>query len=347
MPAYVFPMETVRRADVTGGVLGPAVRVHSPALGYDVQYRVYTPAGYDTLADLPVVYVTDGHEYAADHLGSFVVVLDNLIADGAIPPVLAVFIDPRNPDNLGENRRGKEYVANAAFLAFVADELVPAVDAAYRTRPDAAARAIVGTSLGGLNAAYFGALRPDVFGLLGIQSPAFWVWTDIYGLYRDADRRPLRIYLSSGTLHDGDGGPTMAAILAERGYDYTFHETHEGHSWGQWRGLLDEMLRYFFGEGGVVAVEAMTSPAPALTLDVAPHPFRAGGWLAFTLPRAATVRLEAFDLVGRRVAVLADGFRPAGRHRLVPAVGDWPAGPYVLRLRAGRHTATRLVVVAP
>ncbi len=347
MPDYVFPMETVRRDDVAHGTLGPDVRVHSTHLGYDVQYRVYTPTGYEALADLPVLYVTDGHEYAADHLGGMVIVLDNLIADGLIPPVLAVFMDPRNPDNLSENRRGKEYVANPDFLAYVADELVPAIDGVYRTRTTAMGRVILGTSLGGLNAAYFGATRPDVFGNLAIQSPAFWVWTSIYDRYRDEAHRALRIYMSSGTLHDGDGGPTMAAILAEKGYDFTFHETHEGHSWGQWRGLIDEALIYFFGEGGVVAVEAVTSPAEALSLHPFPNPFHAGGRLTFTLPQAAPVQLVAFDVLGRRVAVLADGVYGPGPHTLAVHTDGWAGGVYVLRLTAGRAAATALVVVVP
>ncbi|RMF56009.1 MAG: T9SS C-terminal target domain-containing protein, partial [Bacteroidetes bacterium] len=244
-----------------------------------------------------------------------------------------------------QNRRQSEYVASEAFLAFVTEELVPAIDAAYRTRASADGRAIVGTSLGGLNAAFFGARRPDVFRYLGIQSPAFWVWTDIYDLYRDALRRDVRIYLSNGTLHDGTGGPTMAAILEEKGYDYVFREKHEGHSWGQWRGLLDEMLIYFFGEGGVVATEPVTPPAEDLALRVVPNPFAAGGRVMFTLAHPAHVRLDVYDLLGRRVAVLADGRYAAGTHTLAPPLATRAPGVYLLRLTAGAATATRPVVV--
>ncbi len=101
MPAWVFPSETVRDPQVPAGAFTPSLSLASTNLGYTVRYRVYTPAGYDALSDLPVVYVTDGHEYADDRLGAFRIVLDNLIADGRAEPAIAVFIDPRvNGQNL-------------------------------------------------------------------------------------------------------------------------------------------------------------------------------------------------------------------------------------------------------
>ena len=346
MPAYVYPMETVRRNEVGRGALSEDVTFPSESLGYDVNYRVYTPPGYFALDDLPVVYVTDGHEYAADYLGSMVIVLDNLIADARIPPVMAVFIDPRNPANLAENRRGTEYVANPAFADFVADELVPAVDAAYRTRATADGRAILGTSLGGLNSAYFGATKTDVFHNVAIQSPAFWAWPEIYDLYRDTPFLDLRIFMSNGTLHDGDGGPTMAATLEEKGYTFRYVETHEGHSWGQWRGLIDEALLYFFGEAGVVAVERETPSAEAPTLAAFPNPARGAVRLTFRLPHASPVRLAVYDVLGRLRATLLDGERrEAGAHTVRLDVAAWPGGVYVIRLATARGSVATPVVL--
>jgi enterochelin esterase-like enzyme len=244
MPEYEYPIETIRREGSAPGALSGNIRMHSDSLAYDVQYRVYTPAGYtaEDLADLSVVYVTDGHEYAADHLGSLVAVMDNLIDDGSIRPALAVFIDPRNPDNLGENRRINEYNMNPQFADFVTDELVPAIDAGYRTSDDAASRVILGTSLGGLNSAYFGAARRDTFAKIAIQSPAFSFNPSIYSLYQNADPGDIEIFMTAGTINDGSGGPTMATILANKNYDYTYEEANEGHSWGNWRARLGDML---------------------------------------------------------------------------------------------------------
>lgn len=249
MPAYEYPYETIRRPGVTRGLLGDNVRITSASLGYSVQYRVYTPAGYSTqqLANLPVAYVTDGHEYAADNMGSLTAVLDNLIADGTLRPTLAVFIDPREPNNLGNNRRIAEYNMNPAFANFVSDELVPVIDAAYRTSARADDRLILGTSMGGLNSAYFGAAKSEVFHRIGIQSPAFSFNSSINGLYDKAPTAPLKIFMTAGTINDGNGGPTMSAILAEHGYDYTFTQANEGHSWGNWRAQLAELLAALVG----------------------------------------------------------------------------------------------------
>lgn len=165
MPEYVYPQETVRRLGVPQGSLTGNTTTFSTHLGYSVNYRVYTPAGYSmqNLQNLPVVYVTDGHEYLADHLGSMVVVLDNLIADRKLQPAIAVFIDPRDPSNSANNRRATEYTGNPDFASFVADELVPRVDGTYRTNAAPAGRTILGTSLGGVNAIYFGGTRSDTF----------------------------------------------------------------------------------------------------------------------------------------------------------------------------------------
>ncbi len=244
MPNYEYPHETIRRLDAARGALGANVRVSSANLGYQVQYRVYTPAGYtpQQLANLPVVYVTDGHEYAADHMGSLVAVLDNLIDDGTLRPTIAVFIDPRDPNNLGNNRRLSEYNSNPKFTGFVSDELVPAIDAAFRTSTVADDRVILGTSMGGLIAAYFGATESDTFRKIAIQSPAFAQNPSIYGLYDQSPQAPLEIYMTAGTINDGSGGTNMNSILAANGYDYTFLQANQGHSWGNWRGELAEML---------------------------------------------------------------------------------------------------------
>jgi enterochelin esterase family protein len=250
MPDYVFPRETVRDPATPRGSLTNNITVSSTNLGYTVNYRVYTPHNYAAgqLRDLPVVYVTDGHEYLADHLGSMVVVLDNLIAAGDLEPAIAVFIDPRQPGNPGNNRRINEYGMNPNFANFVANELVPAIDTAYRTDDTAKARTILGTSMGGLNAAYFGAVKGNVFQNIAPQSPAYNQNSSIYSLYQNNDLRFLDIFQTNGTLGgDGNGANTMANIWTSRGYDFNRLIANEGHSWGQWRGQLDDILTTLIG----------------------------------------------------------------------------------------------------
>jgi enterochelin esterase-like enzyme len=249
MPDWKNHLATIRRFDVPRGDYSNDTNILSSNLGYSINYRIYTPAGYDSLSNLPVIYVTDGHEYSGDRLGSMIVALDNLIHDKKIAPVIAVFIDPRNPDNKEENRRHLEYMMNEKFARFVAVEIVPKIDNDYKTDPSPTKRLILGTSLGGINSAYFGISQSDVFGLIAINSPAFNYKPEIYSMYRDSSILQLKIFMSTGVIHDTEASARqMKKILEQKNYPLKYIEVNEGHSWGNWRGLLDDILIYFFGE---------------------------------------------------------------------------------------------------
>ena len=43
------------------------------------------------------------------------------------------------------------------------------------------------------------------------------------------------------------GTRALRDVLAAQGYPLTFVETHDGHSWGNWRGILPALLTTFFG----------------------------------------------------------------------------------------------------
>lgn len=247
MPQWDFPEETLPIHGITKGTLGPNITILSSTnnLGYLVNYRVYTPFNYANLNSLPVIYVTDGHEYTDDKLGAMITILDNLVYQNKIEPVIAVFIDPRQPDNPSNNRRTSEYRANIRFANFVADELVPRVDGNFKTNPVPEKRAILGTSLGGWNSAFFGIRRSDVFRLIAIHSPAFD--QNIIWEYGNAQKLPLNIFMSTGLINDTESqARQMKAILDEKEYPLHYVEVNQGHSWGNWRALIDEPLIYFF-----------------------------------------------------------------------------------------------------
>lgn len=248
MPSWVFPDETNARSHVNKGILSGIKLISSKSenLNYDVRYKVYTPYNYAQLSSLPVIYVTDGHEYADSRLGAMINVLDNLIHDNTIEPVIAVFIDPRNPLN-GNNRRMSEYRANIRFANFVADELVEAIDSAYNTSREPSRRAILGTSLGGWNSAYIGLVRSDKFNLIGIHSPAFD--NEIIANYSSSPLIPLKVFMCTGTIYDTQiKARTMRDVMQSKSYLMQYKEVNESHSWGNWRALIDETLIWFFGK---------------------------------------------------------------------------------------------------
>ena len=347
MPTWVFPEETVRGDGVPAGTMGPQVTLTSTHYGTPVLYRVYTPAAYDGETPLPVVYVTDGHEYADARLGALPIVLDNLIASGDVEPALIVFVDPRYG---GTNRRQEQYVQNDGFARLIAEDLVPAIDAAYATRTDAASRVILGTSLGGLFSVYLGLNHPDVFGKLAVQSPAFWVsespdWWSGASIYDqvEAASDTWQIHMTTGTINDTeDGARRMRDVMTARGLDLTYAEVPEGHSWGNWRALLDDALRTLLPAGIILPTEP--PPAGGLRLRAFPNPARA--FVTFEVDGSAhPVRVACADSLGREVlAVTTNAHRTT--HAVRVPLAAFAPGVYACTARSGDARTVRTVTIA-
>ncbi len=95
---------------------------------------------------------------------------------------------------------------------------------------------------------------------------------------------------------------------------------------------------------GITEVEALA--ARAAVEGVYPNPFAATTTIRFALGEASEVRLTVYDVLGREVAVLADGAVEAGAHDAVFDGRSLPSGVYVWRLVAGDQTQTgRLTLV--
>ncbi|PHZ83635.1 alpha/beta hydrolase [Paremcibacter congregatus] len=223
------------------------IRISSKNLGYDLQYRVYLPDGMTPSHKLPTIYITDGQWYLIQ--GKFNEVLDREIAAGAIGPVIAIFIDNRNPDDLSEIRRNREFFCKKEYVEFYTKELVPEIDAQYPTQPDRTERVIMGVSFGGINAACFGLMAYPIFEGIAMQSPANDKHVGLMTtLYKEEEKRPLKIFMSVGTLNDNTAaGRRFKRTLVAKGYDVTYKETRQGHNWKNWRPLFDDLLRTFFG----------------------------------------------------------------------------------------------------
>lgn len=72
-----------------------------------------------------------------------------------------------------------------------------------------------------------------------------------------------------------------------------------------------------------------------------PNPFNPATTVPVELDESGRIRLEVFDLLGRRVALLADELLPAGEHRFIVRADSWPSGQYLVRLVAGDVIRTR------
>jgi hypothetical protein len=86
-----------------------------------------------------------------------------------------------------------------------------------------------------------------------------------------------------------------------------------------------------------------TGPSSFELLPAYPNPFNPSTSIPFQLGRGAHIRLEAFDLLGRRVAVVANAWHDAGRHFVSFDASGLASGLYMIRLTAvaGRNVHTR------
>ncbi|MCS7083307.1 MAG: T9SS type A sorting domain-containing protein [Bacteroidetes bacterium] len=95
-----------------------------------------------------------------------------------------------------------------------------------------------------------------------------------------------------------------------------------------------------------IAEEAPT-PDRLLLEAVYPHPVNGRAWVRYQTPRAGPVRLELYDVLGRRVRVLLETTTPAGAHEVSFSAAGLSAGLYWLLLSDGQSRQTRPVVVLP
>jgi enterochelin esterase-like enzyme len=226
--------------------LSENIRIDSKELNYALQYRVYTPDGVKNTDKLPTLYVADGQWYLS--AGNMAQVLDDEISSGRIEPIIAIFVDNRNPDNLDENRRNQQFFCNEKYVSFYQKELLPTIDAKYPTSNDRSDRVIQGLSFGGYNAACFGLMAFNEFAGLSMQSPAnSEMLKKMQKNYRDTEKLPLKMFLSFGNKSDNQyEGRRFRNVLKDKGYDLAYKEVNFGHSWQNWAPLLDDSLQWFF-----------------------------------------------------------------------------------------------------
>jgi enterochelin esterase family protein len=93
--------------------------------------------------------------------------------------------------------------------------------------------------------------HPDIFGKCGSHSGAFEI--NDGELMKRIAAEPLRdvdFYLDCGTFGDLlESNRLMNDALDEKGYNVLYREFSQGHSWGNWRDHIDDMLVFFWGKG--------------------------------------------------------------------------------------------------
>lgn len=239
------PWQEVRE-DVSPGVL-TELRFTSRVLKNERHVWVYTPAGYQAEGrEYDLTVLLDGDAWALEV--SVAVTLNNLIAAGAIPPMIVVM-----PGFIDVDTRMRELTCSSEFVEFLVGELVPFVAERWSVTASPQWTIIAGQSLGGLTAAFAGLRAPERFGKVLAQSGSFW-WKHgsefdveaewLTRLFAVTPKLPLRFYLDTG-LHEWIILPTvrhLRDVLEARGYEVSYSEYNGGHDLACWRGSLADGL---------------------------------------------------------------------------------------------------------
>lgn len=104
-------------------------------------------------------------------------------------------------------------------------------------------------------------------------------------------------------------------------------------------------LQLAVGSASFVEDQRQLVTPDEVELTTYPNPLRTQATVEYALPEAKNVRLAVYDILGRQVAVLENGRKEAGRHRVTLQSDQLSSGVYFGRLEVGNQTRTQKITV--
>jgi enterochelin esterase family protein len=248
---YERPEWTLPDPDARPGRLD-SLTIRSDTHDADVDLRVYMPARLRGTRRYPLLVAFDGEDYV--RYSELKTVLDNLIHRYEIPPLIVAL--SQSPD------RFTDYTASEDHARFVAEELVPGLEAELPLLDGADNRGLMGASLGAV-ASFWTAWRyPAAFGKLLLQSgsfrftdtgyeehhPALGTVVDFVNAYRERPARVAdRVFVSCGRYESLIwDNRALEPHLQKSGMRVNYVESRDGHNWENWRDRLRVALSWLF-----------------------------------------------------------------------------------------------------
>lgn len=255
-----------RDQDVPHGSLS-YVWYHCDKSERDRRLTVYTPAGYESSGlRYPVLYLLHGmggDEESWVTLGRAVQILDNLIAQGKVKPMIVVMpngnIDLQAAPGHGPEGFFTPDLDSLHNYSGLFEESFPGIirfiDKAYHTVPRKQSRAIAGLSMGGFHAMQISRAYPDYFDYVGLFSAAVGHEAGDIPIYQNPmeklrtqfSKKPALYWIAIGKedfLYDANA--EYVQLLETNRFRYEYFETGGGHTWYNWRFYLTEFLRRLF-----------------------------------------------------------------------------------------------------
>ncbi len=225
--------------------------IESEVFGETREERIYLPAGYEIDQTYPLVVIHDGTDFVT--YADLATSLDNLIAAGDVPPLIAALIQTRD--------RTSEYSGGRRHARYIVSEMLPTVASRYGISRDPSDRVLMGASLGAVASLSTAFRFPGLFGGLVLKSGSFIlddtkldarphpVFHRIARLVRALRRAPnlpdTRAFVSTGELEGlADQNKAMAEFLRSHGVDVLFKSAWDGHHWHNWRDQLRDGLMW-------------------------------------------------------------------------------------------------------
>jgi iron(III)-enterobactin esterase len=233
--------------------------VETHNIDYKRQITVYIPAQYKAGSAAPFMVCHDGPTGKPNR--QLPQILDNLIAQKRIPPIIAIMVANGGGDAQG-HERGKEYdTMSGMFADYIETEVLPRVEknCEVKLTKDPDGRAVMGNSSGGSAALIMAWYRTNLYHRVLTTSGTFvnqqWpfnpktpggAWDFHESIIPNSPKKPLRVFISVGdrdllnpnVMRDGmhdwvEANNRMAKVLNDKGYAYQYlFCRNAGHSIG-------------------------------------------------------------------------------------------------------------------
>ena len=222
---------------------------------------VYTPPGYDKNTDTryPVLYLQHGggeNETGWSSQGHANLIMDNLIAEGKAKPFIIVMDNgtwTMSGPRTGGNRAWPPTGWADGFMNTLLKDIIPMIDADYRTIPDQQNRAMAGLSMGGMQTRVITLANPDMFSQVGMFSGGSISPDDVEKSPEFKEKVKL-LFVSYGSYEldnprtNMNGGPQEnCEKLKEMGMNTHFYISPKtAHEWQSWRRSLYQFAQLVF-----------------------------------------------------------------------------------------------------
>lgn len=249
----------------------------SAILGNSRKIRVWLPPGYtdpkNEATRYPVLYMHDGQncfDAATSFSGEWGVdeTLTGLIGEGKTPAMIVVGIDNAgdaradeySPIELGSRVPGKGGRGDL-YVRFVAEEVMPFVNKAYRTKTGPANTAMGGSSLGGIITLHAAMSMQGVFGAVLVESPSLWVGDgEFLRIVKENRVWPQRVFMAMGAAEYGDAARDADLVAKVRDAEAAMRaagldesrlrvviEPGAAHNEKAWAARLSGAMQFLFG----------------------------------------------------------------------------------------------------